>query len=119
MNRSNTLWLVAVSISSMLIAVPCEAQYLGPKNFERSTTISKARAQPDGRPVILRGRLRAKVADERYVFTDDTGEIIVEIDDEDMPAVDAGDTVELHGEVDTHAFRPSEIEVKWVKVISL
>src|SRR5690606_16587769 len=88
------------------------AQYTGPdarKTGPRSTAHTVAEVLGDARddrPVELTGHLLRQTGDELYLFKDDTGEITVEIDDEDFPAnrpVDASVLVKLRGEIDARA----------------
>lgn len=118
MNRRLTLALIATTLS--LLSAGAFAQYTGPGATHAVTTVAEARAQRDDQPVVLRGTLVARIGHERYRFKDATGEIDVEIDDKDLPshqAVSATTVVELHGEVDTHRFKPTDIDVEHVAVV--
>ncbi|WP_426355276.1 NirD/YgiW/YdeI family stress tolerance protein [Stenotrophomonas maltophilia] len=119
MNRRLTLVLIATSLS--LPSAGAFAQYTGPGATSVVTTVAEARDQRDDQPVLLQGTLVAKIGHERYRFKDATGEIDVEIDDKDLPshqAVSATTVVELHGEVDTHRFKPTDIDVDHVRIVS-
>lgn len=107
------------AVASSLHASDALAGYTGPGTAAVATTVVQARQQPDDHAVLLRGHLVAKVGDERYRFKDATGEIQVEIDDEDMPgdAIGAATPVELLGRVDTHRFKATDIEVKRVQIL--
>lgn len=118
MNRRLTLALIATSLS--LPSACAFAQYTGPGATSAVTTVAEARDQRDDQPVVLQGTLVAKIGHERYRFEDATGEIDVEIDDKDLPshqAVSATTVVELHGEVDTHRFKPTDIDVDHVRIV--
>ncbi|WP_349744298.1 NirD/YgiW/YdeI family stress tolerance protein [Stenotrophomonas geniculata] len=118
MNRRLTLALIATTLS--LLSAGAFAQYTGPGATHAVTTVAEARAQRDDQPVVLRGTLVARIGHERYRFKDATGEIDVEIDDKDLPshqAVSATTVVELHGEVDTHRSKPTDIDVEHVTVV--
>ncbi len=117
MNRRLTL-LIATSLS--LLSAGAFAQYTGPGATHAVTTVAEARDQRDDQPVVLRGTLVARIGHQRYRFKDATGEIDVEIDDKDLPshqAVSATTVVELHGEVDTHRFKPTDIDVDHVRIV--
>ena len=119
MNRRLTLALIATTLS--LLSAGAFAQYTGLGATHAVTTVAEARAQRDDQPVVLRGTLVARIGHERYRFKDATGEIDVEIDDKDLPshqAVSATTVVELHGEVDTHRFKPTDIDVDHVRIVS-
>ncbi len=66
------------------------------------TPVKKALRMRDDTIVILRGNLVRRIGDEKYLFHDATGEIIVEIDDDKWGGVTASpkDTLELSGEID-------------------
>lgn len=103
------------------------AQYTGPdarRTGPRSTahTVAEVLADArDDRPVELTGHLLRQTGDELYLFKDDTGEITVEIDDEDFPAnrpVDASVLVKLRGEIDARAMREPRVEVERLEVVA-
>lgn len=66
------------------------------------TTVEKALKMRDDTHAILRGNIVKQIKHEKYLFKDATGEIVVEIDDDDWGGVTVGpqDTVELIGEID-------------------
>ena len=68
--------------------------------------------------VVLRGKIKQMVGKEKYLFEDQSGSIVVEIDDEDWNGVTVGpeDTVEIRGEVDTHWRKPTDIDVDSVTI---
>jgi uncharacterized protein (TIGR00156 family) len=69
--------------------------------------------------VLVRGRLTRKLRSEHYEFTDGTGTIRVEIDDEDFvrQPVTEETVVELYGEIDVDFMTSPEIEVEWMRVV--
>jgi uncharacterized protein (TIGR00156 family) len=66
----------------------------------------------DESPVALEGKIERFIGDEKYVFTDGSGTIIAEIDNDVWRglSVGAADVVVIFGEVDGHYDRV-EIEV--------
>ncbi|MCF7752609.1 NirD/YgiW/YdeI family stress tolerance protein [Bacillus subtilis subsp. subtilis] len=118
MKRMLALTLAIAPVA--LVIAPAQAQYTGPGATPATTTVADVRQQRDDQPVVLRGTLVAKLGHERYRFKDATGEIEVEIDDKDLPpqAIDANTVVELHGEVDTHRIKPTDIDVDRVVVVT-
>jgi uncharacterized protein (TIGR00156 family) len=109
--------LIALLIAPFALqASDAFAGYSGPGVGAVVTTAAQARQQRDDQPVILRGTLAAKLGHERYRFTDASGDIEVEIDDDDIAGyrVGAGTVVELHGKVDTHRFKPTDVDVDHV-----
>lgn len=102
-----------------MMAAPATAQYVGP-GVAATPNVRGILAQPqDDQWVSLKGHLLRKTGKERYVFSDGTGEIQVEIDDKDFPRepVDEKTLVEISGEVDTGLTRPPEIDVDVVRII--
>lgn len=106
-------------IAIAFIATPLALLSPRPGAGAAASTVADARAQRDDHPVVLRGTLTAKIGDERYQFRDASGQIEVEIDDEDLPpqAIGADTVVELRGKVDTHRFKPTDIDVDHVTVV--
>lgn len=102
------------------------AQYQGPSgqgqaagNYTK-TTVGAIQADPkDDAKVSLEGRLINKPGDETYTFKDETGEILVEIDDEDFPTqpVNENTVVTIEGEVDTHLAKDVDIDAERVIVV--
>ena len=73
----------------------------------------------DDAKAVLRGNIVKQVGHEKYLFKDATGEIVIEIDDDDWGGVTVGpqDTVELIGEVDKD-FNKVEFDVDIVKKVN-
>ncbi|CAM0121833.1 Stress-induced protein YgiW [Stenotrophomonas geniculata] len=117
MNRLLAIALIATPLA--LLSPQAFSQYTGPGAGTAASTVADARAQRDDHPVVLRGTLISKIGDERYQFRDGSGQIEVEIDDEDLPpqAIGADTVVELRGKVDTHRFKPTDIDVDHVTVV--
>jgi len=110
---------LAAALVAGAFALPVHAQYVGPSDAASSPTVASILEKPvDDQNVRLTGHLLRKIGDEKYIFSDGTGEIVVEIDDDDFPpqSIDAKTQVELVGEVDTGMRRPPEIEVDTVRV---
>ena len=83
------------------------------------TPVSKALKMKDDTHATLRGNIVKQVGHEKYLFKDATGEIVVEIDDEDWGGVTVGpqDTVELIGEIDKD-INKIEFDVDIVKKVN-
>jgi uncharacterized protein (TIGR00156 family) len=69
--------------------------------------------------VILQGKIERRLDDDKYLFSDDTGSITVEINFWvwNGLSVDANDTVEITGEVDIRGDKEKvhELDVKSIK----
>ena len=83
------------------------------------TTVAQALKMKDDTNAVLRGNIVKKIKHEKYLFKDATGEIVVEIDDDDWGGVTVGpnDTVELIGEIDKD-FNKIEFDVDIVKKVN-
>jgi len=84
----------------------------GPK----PVTVEQAKTFRDDTPVVLQGRILSYLGKEKYLFSDDSGTIIVEIDDRLWAgiSVNENDMVEIRGEVDRN-LRKIEIEADSIK----
>ena len=82
------------------------------------TTVAEARTLRDDTPVILRGRIERYLGNERYLFSDDTGSMTIEIERKvwGSLSVDENDLVEISGEIDRDRNR---IEVEVVRITRL
>ncbi len=113
--------ILAVSALALTVAfsgAACAKQNLGggftgPAASNLNVTAAEASKLSDDTPVILTGKIEQSLGDEKYMFRDASGTIIVEIDNEDWRGVTVGpnDTVELQGEVDTDMFQPNKVDV--------
>jgi uncharacterized protein (TIGR00156 family) len=65
-------------------------------------TVEAAKTLKDEYPVKVQGKIERFLGDEKYLFTDDTGSIVIEIDKKLWRgiSVDQEDIVEITGEVD-------------------
>ncbi len=82
-------------------------------------SVADVKNKSDETLVVMQGQIAKALGDEKYMFTDKTGEIIIEIDDEDFNGVTvtAGEMVEISGEVDKEMMKPAKVEVKSIKKI--
>jgi uncharacterized protein (TIGR00156 family) len=66
----------------------------------------------DNVKMYLKGYIIKRISHEKYVFTDGTGEVVVEIDNKNMPQeqITPKTLIKLYGKVDKDYF-PSKIEV--------
>lgn len=113
------------------LSTPALAAYSGPSSgyggFQGPTatvetdTVAKALKAWDDSPVVLTGHIVQRMAgsDDKYMFRDATGQIIVDIDHELFwgKTVTPDNTVRISGEVDKDMFDPTKIDVKLLEVI--
>ncbi len=103
------LWLGAV-----------HAEYVGPGASRDVTTVAEIlKAPKDDMEVTLRGRIVKKASNEKYLFSDGSGEIRMDIDDDIFPVQEITDrtTVEINGEVEKEFLHSPEIDVDLIKVL--
>jgi uncharacterized protein (TIGR00156 family) len=115
--------LFAMFLSAGLDLSAQDGGYQGPRTRPGTAnlvliTVEEAKTLKDDAWVLLRGKIERSRGHEKYVFTDDSGSINIEIDRKDWRgiSVDENDTVEIIGKVDKDHFgRKIEIEVKTIK----
>lgn len=101
-------------------ASPAQAQFEGPGAQSQLTTVEAVADQAnDDQTVQLEGSIIEQVGDEKYIFTDDTGEIRVEIDDELFRGqrITPDMTVAIYGEVEKDFMRSPEIDVDELSIV--
>ena len=83
-----------------------------------ATSVKQALELKDDTYVTLRGNITEHLGGDKYMFSDGTGSIKVEIDDEDWHGLSVGpkDTVEIYGEVDK-GWTKIEIDVDAIKLV--
>lgn len=101
---------LVMGLSANVLAQPAAGGFTGPS--QAAVSVAEAKKLSDDAPVVLNGRIEKSLGGEKYLFTDNTGSVTVEIDNEDWNGVSVSekDTVELRGEVDKD-FTSFEIDV--------
>ena len=108
---------VALGIAAVTAhADPATGGFKGPDGVAL-VTVAQASEMSDDSVVKLQGYLVKSLGDEKYEFQDDSGTIIVEIDNEDWRGVEVApsDRVEVRGEVDRER-KGTELEVDSVQL---
>ena len=79
-------------------------------------TVDQVKGMGDDSKVWVEGAIIQKNGDEKYLFQDSTGSIIVEIDDDAWRGLVVGptDTVRIYGEVD-HGLFNTEIDIDYIE----
>ena len=77
-------------------------------------TVKQALSMNDDAVVVLEGKIINSLGDEKYTFQDNTGEIIIEIDDDDWHGIKVtpDNTIEIKGEIDKDPGEATTIDVK-------
>lgn len=115
--RTPIMKKLAILAISMLIAISALAQtgggFVGPGAGGSATTVQQALSMRDDTPVVLTGKIVSSLGDEKYLFRDATGEIIIEIDDDDWRGITVtpDTTLEIVGEVDKEFMDKTKIDV--------
>lgn len=80
---------------------------------QKPVTVADIKTLADETPISLKGTLIKHLNQDHYEFNDGTGLILLEIDDDiwKESMIKAGDRVHVLGEVDTHRYKPTDIEV--------
>lgn len=116
---------------ALMLAVPAYAAFdgpgggaggfQGPTSGVQADTVKKALSAWDDAPVVLTGHITERLAgsDDKYLFKDDTGQIIVDIDHEVFAGrnVTPQTRVRLSGKVDKDMMEPTKIDVKVLEVL--
>ena len=114
--RSSVILATAVTAG---FPTALQAQYVGPSTQKAPLSVADILKSPiDDQEVVLRGALLKKVAKEKYLFSDGTGEIRVEIEAEDFPTQKADDKaqVEIRGEVEKDFLETPEVDVEVISI---
>lgn len=125
--RTHMNKLLAVSTLALMLgfAGAAHAQYQGaaaPRGGFSGpglavSTVAEANKMSDDQAVVLVGQIQQSLGDEKYLFKDASGTIVVEIDNEDWRGVNVTpeDTIEISGEVDKDLF-DIKVDVDSVKL---
>jgi uncharacterized protein (TIGR00156 family) len=111
----------SIAFASLLTAAPfASAQYFGPGAQGASNNVKAVLDNPvDDQVVVLRGNLTSQIGAEKYMFSDGSGQIRVEVDDDVFPRHRIGreTVVELYGEVEKDFMQNPEIDVDRVLIV--
>lgn len=82
-------------------------------------TVDQVKGMGDDSKVWVEGSIIQKNGDEKYLFQDSTGSIIVEIDDDAWHGLIVGptDVVRIYGEVD-HGMFNTEIDIDYIEKVN-
>lgn len=115
------LTLVMLFVMTMFAVQGAQAGFVGPDATGNSgASVKQILDNPvDDMWVTLRGHILKRLGDEKYTFSDGTGQIVVEIDHEDFPPgtpITPTTPVVINGEVDKNFGRAPEIDVDRVTI---
>jgi len=101
-----------ISVLALAVAMPVCGALAGPGNtmyMGNNTnvqpavwTVTEVMSLPDNTPVVMRGYITKNMGNDIFVFEDDSGTIMLEIDEEDWNGntVRVDDIVTVYGNVD-------------------
>ncbi|MBO6290063.1 MAG: NirD/YgiW/YdeI family stress tolerance protein [Alphaproteobacteria bacterium] len=112
------LTLLAIFSTVSVASAQMGGGFEGPSATKNETTVAEALKMRDETYVTLTGKIVNSLGDEKYTFKDETGEVVVEIDDEDWRGIKVTpeNTITINGEVDKEMFEPTKIDVDSVVV---
>ena len=118
--KKTLLTLFSIYASMNIANAQTVGGFEGPSVNQSAAVISVQEALNlnDEDKVVLQGNIINSLGDEKYTFKDATGEVIIEIDDEDWKGVKVTpeNTVEIVGEVDKDINEPTAIDVDTVTI---
>lgn len=111
-----------VLVGACVFASPAVlAQHTGSSTTPSYSSVNAILKHPvDDVAVSLEGHIVRKVGKDKYIFSDGTGEIRLEIDRKHLSATpfDEKTKVRIQGEVDSELMRSLEIDVDRVTIVS-
>lgn len=113
--------LPRLALPLLLVATAAQAEYAGPGAAPSAATVKAVLAKPvDDQRVSLTGRVLKQLSSDKYLFSDGSGEIRIEMDSDDLPAQKFDDTtlIEIVGKVEKDYLESPEIDVNSVSVKS-
>lgn len=114
--------LLVVSLASPVLAAPAAGGFQGPTSGTGCATVAEALKAADDTPVVLIGNITARMVgtDDKYLFRDGTGEVLVDIDDELFAGrvVTPQNRVRLSGKMDKEMFEQLKVDVKVLEILN-
>ena len=122
-------FITAVLVASSAAFAPAFAQFqgststggfTGPGSTAPASSVADVlRSSVDDQIVTLRGNITRHLGGDKYMFSDGTGEIRVDIDRGELPSQPFNEktTVEIVGEVDREFMNAIEIDVKAMRIV--
>ncbi len=106
MKKTNFLAGAALAVMTLALTQPLMAKDSNKGGFVEETisivSVADAKNMKDDAYVVLQGTIQQNLGDENYLFKDDSGTVVIEIDDDDWNGVTVGpqDVVIIKGQVD-------------------
>lgn len=112
--------IVLLAANALTLSANSMAEYIGPAAQVVATAVKAILANPvDDQQVVARGHILRQVSKDKYIFSDGTAEIRVDIDAKYFPVEKISDKtiVEIRGEVEKDFLESPEIDVHAVTVV--
>lgn len=109
-------------ITVFIFTITANAGFIQSGGFNdgiKITTVQEAANLRDDSNVVLRGHIINSLGNEKYTFADETGQMVVEIDDEDWKGIDVtpNTTIEISGEIDKGWFKKTKVDVDSIRIM--
>ena len=116
--------LLTVSAFALVLGLSTSAMaqmgggFQGPSAISEASKVADVKNMKDDTAVVMVGKIEKSLGHEKYLFSDASGSITVEIDDDDWRGltVTPQDTVQINGEVDKDMFAPAEVDVDSITI---
>ncbi|MEN8291896.1 NirD/YgiW/YdeI family stress tolerance protein [Acinetobacter radioresistens] len=108
-----------ISVLSTQIFADTNDQKLINAAIKNKVTVAQAIKAKDETAVTLTGKITRHIKSDHYEFKDSTGTINVEIDDDlaTPSQLKPSTKVRIMGEVDTHRYKPTDIDVAKIEIL--
>ncbi len=96
------------------------AQYIGPSTAPTYRSVADVLKNPiDDSPVVLEGHIIKQVGKKKYIFSDGTAEIRVEVDQKYFPTnpINEKTKVQIRGEIEMDFLQSPEIDIEYLAII--
>ncbi len=102
--------------SALLLSLTANAEFIG-EGATETTTVKNAIELTDDSRVIVEGYIVKQLKDELYLFKDKSGEVEMEIDDEDFRniKITSKDKIRITAEVDSD-WSNTSLEAKYLEL---
>lgn len=109
---------ISIALLLTVFCATASAGFVGPGSNDSLVTVSQVKDMRDDTRVTLEGSLVNEVADEYYTFQDGTGQLVVEIDHDELRGmlVTPDTKIRIRGDVDEGKYK-SLIDVNFVEIV--
>ena len=111
----NKFFTAVALTTALMFSLSANAQFQAPA--QAPVTVEQAKSMPDDTFVVLEGNITQQLGDEKYMFQDQSGTVVVEIDNEEWRGVKVNptDVIVITGTTDKD-FMEIEVDVDTVNL---